>query len=144
MRQWPQHSMWQVGDKVQGWRYKVYWNIVWSLWVSQVRANPTTSILPVGVESTSIPWTLHTRGANEYIPKFWTCICRLVESEANWEVRILMQSWYEVNMTHAYQIHYICKIIIIFFKLAYTKIRTVIVSTYTMEIVSTKNDLAVF
>jgi len=47
-------------------------------------------------------------------------------------------------MTHADQRHCMYKIIIISFKLSYTKIRTVIVPIYIMETVSTKNDLAVF
>lgn len=46
--------------------------------------------------------------------------------------------------THAYQRHCVREIIITSFKLAYTKIRTVIVPVYIMEIDSTKNGLAGF
>lgn len=44
--------------------------------------------------------------------------------------------------THAYQRHCIREIIITSFKLPYTKIRTVFVPIYIMEIDSTKNGLA--
>lgn len=82
MRQWPQYSVWHIGVKVQGWKYKVSWNFVSSLGVSQVKANPTTSILLVGVKSISVPWTFHTRGARKRVPKFWTGTYKLVEIEA--------------------------------------------------------------
>lgn len=82
----PHPSVWHTGVTVQGRTYNDYWNVLASLWASQVMANPTTSIPPVGVESSSIPWTFHTSGTRAYIPMFWIYISRLVGSAANWEI----------------------------------------------------------
>lgn len=82
MSQRSHHSVWHVGVKVQGRSYKVYWNIIANLWASQVRHSPTTSILPVGVKSASVPWTFHTCRTCAFIAMFWIYICRLVGIEA--------------------------------------------------------------
>lgn len=79
--------------------------------------------------SASNPWTFHTSRACTYIPIFWLYIPRLLGSE--FEKYFIFECSLDMKSTWVmYQRHSICKIIMILFKLAYTKLRVVITPIY--------------